>query len=163
MLGLHILWISPRVLPFLRGSPPDIGFRPTLTICRRPKASMQSKTLPDAQKDYNEHLRDTKGYHVEPNYCHAGSNEHPRDTKGHPLEPNCCHVGSMTMKATTSICGTRKCTPRSLLLPCRLEEVWRAAAGRLHWIVLAGMRLVGGRRPPWITASSRSSPAPAVC
>ena len=58
---------------------------------------MQSKNLPDAQKDSNEHLRDTKGYHVEPNYCYAGFNEHPRDTKGHPLEPNCCHVGSRTM------------------------------------------------------------------
>ena len=48
--------------------------------------------------------------------------------------------------------------PWSQLLPCRLEEARRAASGRLAWIVLAGIRLAGGRRPPLITHCSGGRP-----
>ena len=47
-----------------------------------------------------------------------------------PLEVNCFHEGPNWHPAGHDM------APR--LLPCRFEEVWRASAGRLDWIALAG-------------------------
>ena len=83
--------------------------------------------------------------------------------KGHPLEPNSRHVGFRRHKRAplsriTSMKAQRATLPWSQLLPCRLEEARRATSSRLAWIVLAGIRLAGGRRPPLITHCSGGRP-----
>ena len=52
-----------------------------------------------------------------------------------PLEVNCFHEGPNSHPLGTT---------------CRSEEVWRASAGRLDWIALAGICLAGWLARLWI-------------
>ena len=83
--------------------------------------------------------------------CHAGSSKHPRDTRAptprRPIAATSLGGKLLPWRAQLAPAG-HDMAPR--LLPCRFEEVWRASAGRLDWIALAGMCLADCLARLWI-------------